>query len=173
MGHPFWPTLYILYIYISIHVYITIAISYIYIYILKNLPDNIYMRLSKISSGEEDFKKEADRYQQALVEAGYKDKLIYQKEDRSQQGGPARKPRHRQVIWFNPHWASKIKTNVAGRFISLLKKHFPPNSTLYKLFITKMVKVSYSTCPNMEFYIKAHNSKLMKEEKNMSEPGCN
>ena len=143
--------------------------------ILKNLPGNISMRLSTISSGEEEFKKEADKYQYALVDAGYKDKLTYQpqQEDRRQQDGSARKPRHRKVIWFNPPWASNIKTNIAGRFISLIKKHFPPNSDLYKLFNTKKVKVSYSTCPNMEFYIKAHNSKLMKEEKNMTEPGCN
>ena len=143
--------------------------------ILKNLPGNISMRLSTISSGEDEFKKEADKYQHALVEAGYKDKLNYQpqQQDRRQQDGSARKLRHRKVIWFNPPWASNIKTNIAGKFISLIKKHFPPNSDLYKLFNTKKVKVSYSTCPNMEFYIKAHNSKLMKEEKNMTEPGCN
>ena len=141
--------------------------------ILKNLPDNISKRLSTISSGEEEFKEEADRYHHALIEAGYKDKLTYQQEDREHQVVSTRKPRHRQIIWFNPPWASNIKTNVAGRFISLIKKHFPPNSPLYKLFNTKKVKVSYSTCPNMEFYIKAHNSKLMKEEMNMPEPGCN
>ena len=143
--------------------------------ILKNLPENILRRLSTISSGEEEFKQEVDKYQYALEEAGYMDRLIYtpQPEDRTQLDEPGRKSRHRKVIWFNPPWSSNVKTNVAGRFISLIKKHFPPSSDLYKLFNTKKVKVSYSTCPNMEAYIKSHNTKLVKEEVNTTDPGCN
>ena len=65
--------------------------------------------------------------------------------------------------------ARPIKTNVAGRFIAILQKHSPPFSDLYKLFNTKKVKVSYSTCPNMETHIKSHNSKLVREVEFMTE----
>ena len=123
----------------------------------------------------DEFKQEVDKYQYALEEAGYMDRLIYtpQPEDRTQLDEPGRKSRHRKVIWFNPPWSSNVKTNVAGRFISLIKKHFPHSSDLNKLFNTKKVKVSCSTCPNMEAYIKSHNIKLVKEEVNTTDPGCN
>lgn len=143
--------------------------------IIKNLPGNITRRLSTISSGEEEFKKEVDKYQHALVEAGYTEKLAYfhQTEDLPQADGPRRKSRQRKVTWFNPPWSVNVKTNVAARFIALLKKHFPPTSPLYSLFNTKKVKVSYSTCPNMETHIKSHNTKLAREKEYMAEPGCN
>ena len=44
--------------------------------ILKNLPENINRRLSSISSGEEEFKMEADKYQHALEECGHRHKLL-------------------------------------------------------------------------------------------------
>ena len=138
--------------------------------ILKNLPENINRRLSSISSGEEEFKMEADKYQHALEECGHRHKLLYNPQQ-SQRG--RRRTRQRKVVWFNPPWSFNIKTNIAGKFISLLKKHFPPNSDLYKLINTKKVKVSYSTCPNMDSFIKSHNSKLMREEDKTIEPGCN
>ena len=143
--------------------------------IIKNLPDNITRRLSTISSGEEEFNKEVDKYQHALQEAGYAQKLVYihQQDDRTQAEGPGRRSRQRRVTWFNPPWSANVKTNVAGRFIALLRKHFPPTSPLYSLFNTKKVKVSYSTCPNMESYIKSHNTKLAREKEYMTEPGCN
>ena len=117
--------------------------------ILKNLPDGINQRLSSISSGEEEYKMEVDQYQHALKEAGYEEKLVYKNQDKEQEEVVGRKTRRRKVIWFNPPWSSNVKTNIAGRFISLLKKHFPPKSDLYHLFNDKKMKVSYSTCPNM------------------------
>ena len=141
--------------------------------ILKNLPDGINQRLSSISSGEEEYKMEVDQYQHALKEAGYEEKLVYKNQDKEQEEVVGRKTRRRKVIWFNPPWSSNVKTNIAGRFISLLKKHFPPKSDLYHLFNDKKVKVSYSTCPNMQAFITAHNSKLVKGEEDMQDPGCN
>ena len=94
--------------------------------ILKNLPENINRRLSSISSGEEEFKMEADKYQHALEECGHRHKLLYNPRQ-SQRG--RRRTRQRKVVWFNPPWSSNIKANIAGKFISLLKKHFPPTQT--------------------------------------------
>ena len=123
-------------------------------------------------SGEEEYKMEVDQYQHALKEAGYEEMLVYTNQDKEQERGPGRKTRRRKVIWFKPPWSSNVKTNIAGRFISFLKKHFPPKSDLYHLFIDKKVKVSYSTCPNMQAFNTAHNSKPEGEE-DIQDPGCN
>ena len=83
------------------------------------------------------FQKEVDHYQKALDDAGYNVKLEYQEEDNSRKQN--KKNRSRNVIWFNPPYSSNVKTNIGSRFLSLLRKHFPPNSELYKLFNVKKV----------------------------------
>ena len=91
-----------------------------------------------------------------------------------EEGTDKRKKRQRNILWFNPPWSSNIRTNVAAKFLSLVRKHFPPSSPLHAIFNTKKIKVSYSTCPNMKSYIASHNAKLSQggavEE---SESGCN
>ena len=71
---------------------------------LKNLPENINRRLSSISSGDEEFKMEADKYQRALEECGHRHKLLYNVQppqfQRMDQEG--RRTRQRKVVWFNP-----------------------------------------------------------------------
>ena len=89
---------------------------------------------------------EVDQYQHALKEAGYKEKLVYKNQNKEQEKGTGRKTRRRKVIWFNPPWSNNVKTNIAGRFISLLKKHFPPKSELHHLFNDKKATPTAPTC---------------------------
>ena len=89
------------------------------------------------------------------------DKLKFEKTDVEVES--KRRPRKRNVIWFNPPWSLNVRANIAGRFLALIRKHFPPNSPLYHLFNTKKVKVSYSTVPNMKQYISSQNSKIIKK----------
>ena len=35
-----------------------------------------------------------------------------------------KKPRLRQIIWFNPPFRETVKTKVAEKFLSLIDKHF-------------------------------------------------
>ena len=75
---------------------------------------------------------------------------------------------------FNPPWSSNIRTNVGGKFISLVKKHFPKSSPLHSIFNTKKLKVSYRTTPNMSSVIKAHNKKILSGMVvDNSRKGCN
>ena len=138
--------------------------------IIANIPDAISRRLSSISSTKEMFDKEVGHYQQALDKAGYENKLEFKA---CQQEERRRKRRSRQVIWFNPPFASNVKTNVAKLFLTILRKHFPPTSDLYKLFNTKKVKVSYSCCPSMKSIIASHNNKITRGMAKETEPGCN
>ena len=119
------------------------------------------------------FNSEVDHYQNALNNAGYNVKLEFKNEQRSDKQG--KKRRCRNVIWFNPPYSQNVRTNIAGKFISLLRKHFPPNSELYKIFNVKKVKVAYSCCPSMQKIISAHNAKLLRPNKNQTnaEKRCN
>ena len=83
------------------------------------------------------------------------------------------KKRCRAVLWYNPPFSSNVKTNVGKKFLSLLRKHFPPSSELHKLFNTKKVKLSYSCCPNMKTIISSHNAKITRTQQTTDIPGCN
>ena len=130
--------------------------------ILANIPDAISRRLSSVSSTKEMFDSEVPHYQQALLDAGYKDDLVY-REDNQLPG--ENKRRSRAVIWYNPPFASNVKSNIGKRFLQLLRKHFPPSSDLYKLFNSKKVKLAYSCCPSMKTIISSHNAKVIKQKK--------
>jgi hypothetical protein len=123
------------------------------------------------------FLSEVPHYQQAMAEAGFKENLKYKEVEtlpREESGMEGReKRRSRNIIWFTPPYSQNIKTNVGKRFITILRKHFPPSSPLYTLFNTKKVKLSYSTCPSMQSVISAHNSKVTRPREEDVEPGCN
>ena len=66
-----------------------------------------------------------------------------------------------------------VKTNIGKRFITIMKKHFPPKSELYKIFNLKKVKMSYSCLPNMQNIISAYNSKVTRDMEKEDQAGCN
>ena len=69
--------------------------------------------------------------------------------------------RGRGVIWLNPPWSTNIRTNVAAKFISLVRKHFPKSSPLHSIFNTKKFKAAYKTTSNMASLIKNHNKMIL------------
>ena len=79
--------------------------------------------------------------------------------------------RARNIIWFNPPFNKNASTNVAKKFLTLVRKHFP-SGHLKKLFNKNNVKVSYSCTENMGTIIKSHNSKLVSLP-GQQQQGCN
>ena len=138
--------------------------------ITKNIPESINRRLSSLSSNVEMFDSVKDIYQQALNDAGYDYKLVYQPPDFCTKKKRGRK---RQIIWFNPPWASNVKTNIGKKFLQLIDKHFPKGSPLHKLLNRNTVKVSYRTTPNMKQIITRHNSKILKMSEQNNGDRCN
>lgn len=125
--------------------------------IIKNIPQGISKRLSSISSTEEVFNQASPMYSKALHDSGYNQGVEY-----VAPGGRKRKRnRSRQIIWFNPPYSMNVRTNVGGRFLSLIEKHFPRGSKLSKIFNKNNIKVSYSCMPNMASILKGHNKKLL------------
>ena len=127
--------------------------------IIRSIPDGVSRRLSTISSSKELFSQELPYYQAAMSRAGHKKQHTFKVLDDIVEKESNK--RSRDVIWFNPPWSNKVRTDVGARFISLVKKHFPKSSPIYSIFNTTKLKVSYKTTPNMSSVIKSHNKKVL------------
>ena len=138
--------------------------------IKKQLPTMISKRLSTLSSSKPIFENEIRPYNNALVQAGYPENSIkyipqHQKNNK--------KHRSRNILWFNPPYNSAVSTNIARKFLQLIDKHFPKDSTLHKYFNRNNVKVSYSCMQNIQSVINNHNKKLLNQCEKRQEEHCN
>ena len=134
-------------------------------HIKKAIPKAVEAILSKLSSTEAIFQREAPPYKEALREAGYMEEIKFTK-------ATPRKGRPRKVIWFKPPWSDDVATHIGAKFLALLLKHFPSSNNLHKLFNRNTVKLSYGCLPNMGAAISFHNSKLLNSGTN-PDPKCN
>ena len=64
-----------------------------------------------------------------------------------------------------------MKTNVGKIFLRLVKRHFPKENPLHKIFNKNTLKVSYSCIGNIASVLSAHNKNILHPKK--SEFGCN
>ena len=141
--------------------------------IISMIQPNVCKRLSTNSSSKEMFDQHSAHFEQALVEAGHPGNIQYVEPTVPTQG---RRTRQRKTIWFNPPFSKNISTNVAAKFLSLVRRHFGKDSKLYSIFNVFNLKVSYCTGPSMMDIISKHNAKVLRknEEKDKAAPpGCN
>ena len=61
--------------------------------------------------------------------------------------------RQRKVVWFNPRYNTKVKTNIGK-----LLKAFLQMTLLQEIFNTRTIKLRYSCTPNVKNSIKQHSS---------------
>ena len=125
--------------------------------ILKQITAAISKRISINSSNKQIFEKAAPYYNNFLKHCGYEEKIQFQQYEH-QQTQP-RRNRSRNIIWFNPPFSSNVETNVARKFLKLVKKHFSKHC-YHKIFNKNNIKVSYSCMDNMEKLVKKHNNNL-------------
>ena len=137
----------------------------------KDLPKMISKRVSDLSSSKEVFDSEKNVYDQALNNAGYKDKLQYF--DPNIPRRRQRKPR--DILWYNPPWNDQVSTNIGKKFLELIDKHFGPasGSPLTYHLNRQKVKISYSCMPNLYSNISSMNQNIINPEKNLKLKGCN
>jgi hypothetical protein len=132
--------------------------------IIKNIPESINRRLSKISANENSFKEAAPVYQKALEHSGYKYKLRYNPpEDANSTTNNAKRKRKRQITWFNPPFGTNVVTNVGKKFLALIDRCFPPGHKLYQIFNRNTVKISYSCMQNMQQVITKQNKSIIRK----------
>lgn len=128
--------------------------------ILKNIPANINKRLSKLSSNEQQFNTTVQPYQEALTKSGYNHQLKYNPSADTS----TKRNRQRNTTWYNPPFSANVLTNLGHKFLSIVKKSFPTDHPLHKLFNRNTLKLSYSCMPNMKSMIDASNKKLTSQE---------
>ena len=104
------------------------------------------------------------------LKGGFNDRLIYSTKTAGCDT-PEKKKRKRKVIWFNPPFSLNVKTNVGKIFLKLVKRHFPKENPLHKIFNKNTLKVSYSCMGNIASVLSAHNKSILYPKK--SEFGCN
>ena len=147
--------------------------------IIKNIPEAINKRLSEISSDEEVFKKAAPPYQEALRKSGYSYTLKFNppQQQSPESTNTEKKKRQRNIIWFNPPFSKNVQTNIGKEFLNLIKKCFPPNHKLRKLFNRNNLKLSYSCSPNIKQIIDGHNKTILRQntqpEESTTNKSCN
>ena len=124
--------------------------------ILRNLPAAISRRVSSISCDQQAFLEAAPTYEEALAASGFPGEMKFIPANQQTK----KRQRQRNVTWFNPPYSKSVKTNVGHRFLSLVSKHFPKESTLHKIFNKHTLKVSYSCLPNVASNISSANRKL-------------
>ena len=115
--------------------------------VLKQLLKSIAKRISDISSDESTFCNSLPIYSEALKKCGFYDKLTYSTKT-ADYDTSEKKTRKRKVIWFNPPFSLNVKTNVGKIFFKLVKRHFPKENPLRKIFNKNTLKVSYSCMHN-------------------------
>ena len=138
--------------------------------IIQNLLKGIEIRLSTNPSSNEIFQEAAKPYSNALKQNGYKQLLIYSKNENPQDRREKRtsksaqenmsppkniqndkiketskeKRRKRKITWFNPPYSKNVITNIEKKFFSLLSMCFAPENKLYKIINKNTIKLNYS-----------------------------
>ena len=75
-------------------------------------------------------------------------------------------------MWFNPPFSLNVKTKVGKIFLKLLKRHFPKENPLHKIFKKNTLKVSYSCMGNVASALSAHNRKILYPKKSVFDCNC-
>ena len=108
--------------------------------------------------------------QKCLKKGGFNEKSTYSRK-RTKCDTSEKKKCKTKVIWFNPQFSLNVKTNVGKIFLRLVKRHFPKENPLHKIFNKNTLKVSYSCMGNVASVLSAHNRNILYPKK--SEFGCN
>ena len=132
--------------------------------VLKQLPKSIAKQISDISFDESIFCNSIPIYSEALKKSSFNDRLIYS----TKTAGCdtlEKKKRKRKVIWFNPPFSLNVQSNVGKIFLKLVKRHFPKENSLHKIFNKNTLKVSYSCMGNIASVLSTHNKNILYPKK--------
>ena len=131
--------------------------------ILKQIPQLVQDRISRLSSSEAEFNNAAPPYNEALRAAGYKEKMTFKKPTQNQ--GQNKRKRRRKFLYFNPPFSAAVQSNVTKMFFAIIDRCFPrTHPYLGKLFNRRTFKVSYCTTRNVDAIISSHNTKILNSD---------
>ena len=123
--------------------------------------------ISSLSCDENEFPKATITYETALKNSEYQATLKFEKTSQN-----TRQNRNRKVISFNPPVSLNVKTKIGQEFFKLIRKHFPRNHSLGKIFNLNTIKISYSLMKNMKNFIKQRNTTVLKNQEHSDKGSC-
>ena len=141
--------------------------------IKKNLPKMIEKRLNRLSTDLRTFDNAKHSYQIALLQSNFKHKLEY--ENKTNPVDKKKRKRTRKIMYFNPPYCQSVKTNIGGKFLDLIDKHFNTEN-MKKIFNRSNCKISYCCMDNVKSLISTHNRKILNKlnhKNNQEEKTCN
>ena len=98
----------------------------------------IERKVSDRCSNKEIFNKHKGDYEQALRNSGYQKTLAYMDDTKKKK----KRPRYKNIFWYNPPFSLAIKTNLGKEFLKLVEKHSPPGNQWHQHFNKHTVKLS-------------------------------
>ena len=128
--------------------------------VLKQLLKSIAKRISDVPSNESIFCNSIPIYSEALKKGGFNDKLTYSTK-RADCDTTEKKKSKRKLRWFIPPFSLNVKTKVGKIFLRLVKRHFPKESPLQKLFNKNTLKVSHNCMSSVTSVLSAHNRNIL------------
>ena len=130
--------------------------------ILKELPKSKNKRFSDISCDENIFNNAKLTLKLALKNGRFTETISYIKpSDQNINNREAKKKRKWKIIWYNPPFSLKIKTNVGKLLFKILRKNFPKTNSPSEIFNKNTVKISHSCTRNVKSIISGHNKQIL------------
>ena len=108
---------------------------------MKELPKSISERLTNVSSSKEIFCNTTQIYEAKLTLSGY-NAIITLTETPTSFGKESKRKRKRKLLWIYLPYSNNGKANVGKMFFKLMRKIFPRNHTLYKIFNKNTLNIS-------------------------------
>ena len=145
-------------------------------YIVKQIPNTINDRLTRLSRNEFAFNNAKENYQEALTKAGYEHELKFERsnsDDEKKKKKRKKKRKRKNVIFFNPPFCKTVATGIGRSFLDMVDRNFGINHPYHKIFNRKTLKISYSCMPNVKSRIMAHNRRILQEMETSEERSCN
>ena len=98
-------------------------------------------------------------YQQALIRSGYKYVLKYNK-DRTTPNTTSKKPRARNIVWYNPPYNKPVPPILAENSL-ILYTTTSQGHILIKIFNRNTLEVRYACVPDIATTISSHDHKIL------------
>ena len=124
--------------------------------------------ISNLSCNENEFNKAKPLCNSALKNSGFNQSMKNEAPIEN-----ARRNRNRKVTWFNLLYSLHVKTSIGKVFLKLIRTHFSRSHLFNKVFNLNIIKISYSSMPNVKNLIKQHNPTIMSKDQDKIQRSCN
>ena len=126
----------------------------------NQLSKSVAKKISDISSDEKAFSNSTPTYSEAIRKSGFNDKFTYNTKT-TDYNTSEKKKRKRKVESFNPPFSLNVEINMGKISLKLVKRYFPKENPLCKIFNKNKLKFSYSCMGNVAFVLSAHNRNIL------------